>query len=214
MYQDYAMRSFKEYLTESKKVYEFKVKLAGDYEKAGDTIKLALAPYKVESVSAGKRLPIAETHADFPNHKNTNVTIFDVTTAYPTNSATVRAAIADKVRCSLECVRVHTPMEEAEHAINHAHDNATGESVLNSDYDSGSESQKLVGEKQKMSLLKSLTDHKKTFEQYKGVNDAILAPSVPSSSDKKSNDTPKINSKSPVGSSKIKKPTAKTVGVK
>ena len=43
------MKSFTEYLMESKKVYEFKVKLAGDYEKAGDAIKLALAPYKVET---------------------------------------------------------------------------------------------------------------------------------------------------------------------
>ena len=66
------MKSFTEYLTESKKVYEFKVKLAGDYENAGEKIKSALAPYKVEKCSAGKRLPIAETHSDFPNVKNTN----------------------------------------------------------------------------------------------------------------------------------------------
>ncbi len=213
MYQDNAMRSFTEYLTESKKVYEFKVKLAGDYKNAADAIKLALAPYKVESCSAGKRLPIAETHADFPNHKNTNVTIFDVCTAYPTNSATVRALIADKCRCTLESVKVRTPMEEAEIALNHANDEKSGEALLGKDYDASSEGQKLVGEKQKMSLLKSLTKDKRTLEQYTGVNDAILAKSLPTS-ESAATDGNKINSKSPVGSTKVKKPTAKTVGVK
>ncbi len=213
MYQDKTMRSFTEYLMESKKVYEFKVKLAGDYKNAAEAIKLALAPYKVESCSAGKRLPIAETHADFPNHKNTNVTIFDVCTAYPTNSATVRAAIAEKCRCTLESVKVRTPMEEAEIALNHANDEKSGEALLGKDYDSSSESQKLVGEKQKMSLLKQLTKDSKTLEQYTGVNDAILAKSMPKE-ESKSSDAAKINSKSPVGSVKTKKPTAKTVGVK
>lgn len=205
------MKSFKEYLTESKKVYEFKVKLAGDFEKASESIKMALAPYKVESVSAGKRLPIAETHSDFPEHKNINVTIFDVTTAYPTNSATVRAAIAEKCGCSLDSVRVRTPMEEAEIGINHANDEKSGEALLGKDYDTATEGQKLVGEKQKMSLLKSLTKDKKTLEQYKGVNDQLFA-SVKTESQDVDNAT--INTKSPVGSVKVKKPTAKTVGVK
>ena len=207
------MRSFKEYLMESKKTYEFKVKLAGDYEKAADAIKLALAPYKVESVSAGKRLPIAETHADFPNHRNTNVTIFDVVTAYPTNTATVRAAIAEKCKCTLESVKVRTPMEEAEIALNHANDEKSGEALLGKDYDAASEGQKLVGEKQKMSLLKELTKEKRTLEQYTGVNDAILAKSAPKE-ESKATDGQKINTKSPVGSRAVKKPTAKTVGVK
>jgi len=205
------MKSFKEYLTESKRVYEFKVKIAGDFEKAGDMIKSALAPYKVESVSAGKRLPIAETHSDFPSIKNTNVTIFDVTTAYPTNSATVRAAIAEKCGCTLNSVKVRTPMEEAEIAINHANDEKSGEALLGKDYDTATEGQKLVGEKQTMSLLKSLTKDKKTLEQYKGVNDQLFAEVKTESQDA---DKPKMNTKSPVGSSKVKKPTAKTVGVK
>lgn len=213
MYQDNTMRSFKEYLIESKKTYEFKVKIAGDYEKAADAIKLALAPYKCETVSSGKRLPIAETHTDFPNHKNTNVTIFDVTCCYPTNSATVRAAIAEKCRCSLDSVKVRTPMEEAELALNHANDEKSGQALLGKDYETKADGQNLVGEKHKMSLLKELTKDSKTFEQYKGVNDAILAKAMPKGSSK-SAEAAKINSKSPVGSSKVSKPTAKTVGVK
>lgn len=173
------MKSFKEYLTESKKVYEFKVKLAGDYEKAGDLIKSALAQYNVEKCSAGKRLPIAETHSDFPNIKNTNVTIFDVCTTYPTNSETVRAAIANKCGCSLDSVRVRTPLEEAEIALNHANDEKSGEALLNKDYETNADGQKVVGEKQVMSLIKELSKVKHGGEQYKGVNDQLLADKVP-----------------------------------
>jgi len=206
------MKSFKEYLTESKKVYEFKVKLAGDYKKAGEMIKTALAQYKVESCSAGKRLPIAETHADFPHIANTNVTMFDVCTAYPVTSQQVRALIAEKCRCPIDSVRVRNLAEAAEDELNHANDNKSGESLLNKEYETESAGQKLVGEKQKMSLIKELMKDKKTLEQYKGVNDALLASKAPSES--VAADTAKVNTKSPVGSTKVKKPTAKTVGVK
>ena len=110
------MKSFTEYLTESKKVYEFKIKLAGDYKKAGELIKSALSQYKVESCSAGKRLPIAETHADFPHITNTDVTIFDVCTSYPVTSQQVRALIAEKCRCPIDSVRVRNLAEDAEDA--------------------------------------------------------------------------------------------------
>lgn len=211
MYQDYAMKTFKEYLTESKKVYEFKIKLAGDYEKASEAIKVALAPYKVEKCSAGKRLPIAETHVDFPSVKNSNVTIFDVCTAYPTNSQTVRALVAEKCGCSLEHVKVRTPMEEAEDLINHQHDKKTGESLLTKDYETNVEGQKVVGEKHAMNLLKELSKVKHGGEPVKGINDSLLADSVPS--EKYQAEKAKQNTKSPVGSQSMKKPTAKTVGV-
>lgn len=173
------MKSFNDYLTESKRVYEFKVKLAGDYEKAADKIKSALAPYKVEKCSAGKRLPIAETHSDFPLVKNTHVTIFDVCTAYPITSQVVRAAVADKCGCSLDMVKVRTPLEEAEIALNHAHDVATGQSLLMQDYQDNSEAQKFVGEKHKLNLIKELSKVKHGGEQIKGHNDQLLADKVP-----------------------------------
>jgi len=178
------MKSYKDYLTESKKVYEFKVKLAGDYEKAADKIKSALAPYKVEKCSAGKRLPIAETHSDFPNVKNTNVTIFDVSTAYPTTSQVVRAAVAEKCGCSQDMVRVRTPLEEAEIALNHANDEKSGQALLGKDYEDNKEGQKVVGEKHKLSLIKELSKMKHGGEQVKGTNDQLLANKVPAGEDK------------------------------
>lgn len=206
------MKSFNEYLTESKKVYEFKIKLAGDFKKGGEMIKSALAQYKVESCSAGKRLPIAETHSDFPHITNTNVTLFDVCTSYPVTSQQVRALVAEKCRCPIDSVKVRNLAETMEEELNHANDEKSGEALLSKDYETDSANQKLVGEKQKFNLLKELMKDKKTLEQYKGVNDAILASKMPTES--APTDSSKINTKSPVGSVKVKKPTAKTVGAK
>lgn len=173
------MKSFKEYLTESKRVYEFKIKLAGDFEKNTDAIKKALAQFNVESCSTGKRTPIAETQPDFPNHKNINVTVYDVTVSYPTTSPRVRAAVAEALGCGEDCVRVRNLQEQAEDAINHANDEISGDSVLSKDYEA-SDNQKLVGDKHTFSLLKELGKTKHAGEQVKGINDAILAKSVPS----------------------------------
>lgn len=207
-------KTFKEYLTESKKVYEFKVKLAGDFEKDCATkVKTALSCFNVESCSAAKRTPIQESPADFPTHKNINVTIFDISLSYPATSVQVRRAIAEQFGLSECCVAVRNLKEQEEEEINHAHDEKSGESLLTQDYESNTEGQKLVGEKQKMSLLKDLNKVKHTGEQYKGVNDQLLADSVPSDKSQGPAVTAsKINNISTVGSKQVKLPTAKTAG--
>jgi hypothetical protein len=87
------MKTFKEYLTESTKTYDFKVKMACTCEaKDIDKIKEALTKYKVESVSQPKRLPIQES-PEFPNCGPVEISIFDVSLNYPANDEQVRQAI-------------------------------------------------------------------------------------------------------------------------
>lgn len=170
------MKSFKDYLTESKKTYDFKVKVAGDCPKdCSKKIKEALALYKVESCSSGKGLPISETYVDFPTHKNIGVTVFDVCVSYPTTSAQLRSAISEKLKISEDSIKVRNLKEEEENAINHANKEKSGESLLNKDYETDSKTQKLVGGEHAMSLLKELGKAKKTQEQYTGVNDQLFA---------------------------------------
>lgn len=204
------MKSFKEYLTESKKVYEFKIKIAHDVEGASAKIKQALDKFKVESCSSGKRAPIQETVADFPEHKNVSVTVFDVTTAYPANSVQVRAAVAEALGLTETCVKVRNLKEQEECDINHANDEKSGEALLGKDYETNTEGQKLVGEEQKMSLLKQLTKEKHTLEQYTGVNDELFPNKAPKElSEGPAAKAAKDSLKSPVGSTKVKLPTAK-----
>lgn len=156
------MKSFKEYLTESKKVYEFKVRFAGEIKPEGlKKIKMALEQYKLESCSTPRRTPIQESPIDFPSLKNTNVTIFDVTLAYPTTSLQVKSAIASAGFLDSQ-ISVRNLKEEEELAINHEHDKRSNEALLTKDYEADKEGQSLVGEKQKMALLKELSKTKHT----------------------------------------------------
>jgi hypothetical protein len=201
------MKSFKEYLTESKKVYEFKVKIAGDCPKdCTEKIKLALSQYQLESCSGGKRTPIQERQVDFPEHANVNVTVFEVCTCYPATSLQIKNSIAETLKMSGTLIKVRNAMEERELAINNANAVKSGKSVLEADYEK-EDNQKLVGDKHTMSLLKELGKSKSVGEQKKGINDTILAKSVPT---EKLKDKPvKQNNTSAVGSKKVKLPTAR-----
>jgi len=173
------MKSFKEYLTESKKVYEFKVKIAGECpDDCVEQIKASLAQFHVASVSSGKRTPIQERHSEFPEHKNVNMTVFDVTTHYPANSPQVHNLIASGLGMAANSIKVKTMAEEKEHAINHAHDVKTGQALVGKPQDPSDHSD-LVDEKHKMNFLQELSKEKHQGTQYKGYNDSILAPSVP-----------------------------------
>ncbi len=195
------MKSFKEYLTESKKTYDFKIKIAHDCpEGCNDKIKEALSVYDCASCSSGTSMPIQETHFDFPEEKNVKVTTFEVCLNYPTNSQQVRAAVATKLQKSESCVIVRNPAEEAEVLLNHANDTKPEGALLEKGYDKDS-NQDLVGEKQKMALLKELGKNKTQGTQYKGTNEKILAKKVPSEKSAKVKETQ--NNTSPVGSKKV-----------
>ena len=173
------MKSFKEYLTESKRVYEFKVKIAGDCPKDCSTqLKAALAQFHVASVSAGKSTPIQERQSEFPEHKNVGMTIFDVATDYPANSVQVRDIVAAHLGLAHANVKVKSFAEEREYEINHANDQRSGKALIGSEQDP-SNHQSLVGEEHKMNFLKELNKEKHQGTQYTGYNDQILAKHAP-----------------------------------
>jgi len=193
------MKSFTQYLVESKRVYEFKVKIAGDCPKdCAAIIKSALDQFQVESCSTGKGIPIQESPADFPNHKNTGVTVFDVCTNYPATSSQVAALLAEKLQKSAHDIRVRNFKEEEEIAINNQNAAKSGKSVLTAEYET-SNNQGLVGEKKKENFLKELIKTKKELEQVKGVNDTLLAKKVPVEKQPKQTKTKSTGNKSPIG---------------
>jgi hypothetical protein len=198
------MKSFKEYLTESKKVYEFKVKIAGKCpDDCAKLIKSALAKYSVESCSPGKRTPIQERYEDFPNLSNVEMTIFDVTTAYPATSLQVRASVSDGANVPLSNVVVRNLAEELELEINHVNDEKSGEALLDKPY-KDTDNQGIVGQKHAFSMLKDLNKTKTQGEPYTGVNDQLLAKKAPS--EKQSTTSDKTGTVSAIGSKKVKLP--------
>jgi hypothetical protein len=204
------MKSFKEYLIESKQTYDFKVKIAGDCPKdCAMLIKRGLSKFQVENCSSGKSTPIQETQVDFPTLKNVGVTIFDVSTNYPATSLEVAALVSEHVGVPIGSVKVRNEKELAEEELNHENDEISGEPILEKEYEKAN-NQDMVGDKHTMSLLKELGKNKKTLEQYTGVNEKILAKKQPS---EKKQDKAKVatNNVSTLGTKKISKPDASTV---
>jgi len=176
------MKSFKDYLTESKKPYEFKVKIAGEIPADFATnLKVALSKFRVESISKAKRTPIQESPIDFPNVKFTEVTVFDLAINYPSNSVIVHEAIVNLLGCESTHVVVRTIGEEAETALNTEHlrkletmtDKEASEALLNQPY-APQNHQDLVGEEHKLNFLKELGADKHGLKEYTGVNDQLF----------------------------------------
>lgn len=205
------MKSFKEYLTESKKVYEFKVKVAGDCPKdCAKKIKEALAQYSVTSCSSGKSTPIQESNVDFPELKNVGMTVFDVCTNYPATSHQVRDAVSSCLKKTHSEIRVRNLAEEKETEINSQHAEKSGEALLGKDYETGEGAQQEVGEKRTENFLKELSKTKHTMTQYTGVNDQLTPTKPPKAGDVKEQP---VNKKalSTIGGKQVKLPTAKGV---
>lgn len=188
------MKSFKEYLIESKQTYDFKVKVAGDVpEDFAEKVKEALSQFSCAKCSKGMTTPIQESHTDFPDHKNVSVSVFEVSLDYPATSEQVRNQVANITGMTQSCVRVRNQLEEQEQELNNAHSEKSGEALLSKDYEK-SNNQDLVGEKQKMALLKELNKNKNQGTQYKGVNEKILAKKSPAEKTVKADKTPAAKS--------------------
>jgi len=109
------MTDFKQYLTESTKEYDYRIKVAGDLsEDFAARLETALKKYEVKSLSKGKKTPIQEVPLDFPNLKNTAVTIFELKTLYPASVFEMHSYIADSMRLQFPMIVVRRPREPTE----------------------------------------------------------------------------------------------------
>ncbi len=109
------MTDFKQYLAESTKEYDYRIKVAGDLsEDFAARLETALKKYEVKSLSKGKKTPIQEVPLDFPSLKNTAVTIFELKTSYPASVFEMHSYIADSMRLQFPMIVVRRPGEPTE----------------------------------------------------------------------------------------------------
>ena len=198
------MKSFQEYIAESKKTYPFTIKVCGDLSESADKImKSAMHRFTVNKLSKGKKTPIQSMPLDFPGQSNVEVHVFEVDLQYPTTSSALTELLADQLQISPAKIRVRTPGEMAEMALNLEHNQASDESFLLKDY-ADENNQDLVGQKHVVNFLKELGKQEHTLQPVAGVNDQLLAKTVPTESAGKTADVkPGI---SPVGSRQNKIP--------
>ena len=109
------MSIFKDYLTESTKSYDYKIKVAGtiadDFKNRMET---ALQKFELAKMSAGKKTPIQSLPLDFPALSNEEVTIFDVTTNYPCSVNVLKEYLADYMNINASMIVVRKPGEPTE----------------------------------------------------------------------------------------------------
>lgn len=78
------MKSFKQYLTENKKVYSFKIKIAGEIPEGFlDGLKNTLEKYEIVNLQEINKTPIQKLPLDFPEIENSEVTTYEIITEYP-----------------------------------------------------------------------------------------------------------------------------------
>lgn len=95
------MKTFKEYLAESKKVYSIKVKVAGELpEGFAEDLKGRMANRGVVSFESMGSTPVTETPLDFPTLSNLEVHTFEVITEYPTTPTDVEKEIFEMGCCN------------------------------------------------------------------------------------------------------------------
>jgi hypothetical protein len=198
------MKSFTEYLTESKKTYAFKLKFAGDLEEGfSDKLKSAMDRFAVVKLSSGKRTPVQEVPLDFPGLKNTNVTVFEVEVHYPTTPQVLEAYLSQVCCVTPSTVKVRTANEPSEiYQASMLEKDSDETALLNQDDLGGESARDSVNKKHISSFLKDLAKVKHAGEEYKGVNDAILASKVPS--EKPSASSEASAGISPIGSKALK----------
>jgi hypothetical protein len=127
------MKTLREYLAENKKVYSFKVKVAGDLpEGFQENLKKSLEKYQIVTLEK-MTTPVQESPMDFPELANKEVTIFDLIVEYPITAPEITNFVKD-MGVAEECFRVRGSGEPSEYEQLMIDDEASGSSLLNDPY--------------------------------------------------------------------------------
>jgi hypothetical protein len=173
------MKSFREYLAESKKVYSFKIKVAGEIpENFENQLKERLERCKLATFSKVSTTPVQKVPLDFPNLSNMEVTVYEVVCEYPITPPEIAREVKD-IGLREECFRVRgsgepTEIEQIESEIEN-----TGSVLTDAEYkDGGKVAHKdYFGNDFNKSFLKDLQttakQRKKELGQDKGKPDVL-----------------------------------------
>ena len=200
-------QSFQNYFYNSKKLYEFRIRLANcDCSKElQEAIKNALDAYEVETITAPKRLPIQE-HRDFGKLGPCEVHHIDVAVNYPTIAEQVRQLIINRAGVSSEKVCVYTLNQSLQEEMVDATIAAQGDGgpIIENPELVAADQGDIAGQKRVDSLLKELSKTKLLSRAYDidGTDTTIGGDKQPSYG-KTTNDLPTGDS-APVGSKQNK----------
>ncbi len=158
------MKSYRAYLTESHKTYDFRLRIAGELPSdLHAKVKQVLEAYQVDKMSTPKRLPIQET-PEFPNMGPVEINVIEVSLRYPCNDEQVRTLIAERTGINLACIKVNAANSPYEAALAGGERSGpnNGESVLlQPEMVAEKKQPELVGDERIPSLIKELEETRK-----------------------------------------------------
>jgi hypothetical protein len=167
------MKSFTEYLTESKKQYDFRIKIAGEMStEQEDTMKRLLGRFTNENTLTGfkkSKTPIQAVPLDFPQVKNCEVNIYEVTLDFPTTQFELTEYLAAELGIGKQNLVVRRPGEPSEEYQMPA-EKREGALLLDPDYkEAGSpQFEDYYGDKYNTGFVKELNDILKLQRKERG----------------------------------------------
>jgi hypothetical protein len=167
------MKSFTQYLTESKKQYDFRIKIAGEMStEKEDTMKRLLGRFTNENTLTGfkkSKTPIQAVPLDFPQVKNCEVNIYEVTLDFPTTQFELTEYLATELGIGKQNLVVRRPGEPSEEYQMPA-EKREGALLLDPDYkEAGSpQFEDYYGDKYNTGFVKELNDILKLQRKERG----------------------------------------------
>jgi len=166
------MKTFKEYLQEGlqTKKYPFRVKVAGMFTaEQEDKLKSMLDRYKVDSFKKVGTTPIQELPLDFPQVKNCEVSIYEVTLDYPTTQHELTEYIGAGLGVNKSHLAVRSPTEPSEE-YQHQEPKREGALLNDPDYKESPNAQfeDYYGDKYNTGFVKELNDILKLQRKARG----------------------------------------------
>lgn len=109
------MRHLKEYLAESAKKYDFRIKIAGEMSSdQEDMMRVLLEKFKINDFKKVGKTPIQQLPLDFPKINHAEVNIFEVILDYPSTPQELTEYLASKLKIPLENLVVRRQFEPTE----------------------------------------------------------------------------------------------------
>ena len=170
MYQETNMKSFKEYLTESKKTWDFKVKIAGEVSTANETLlQSLLTKYQVSSFKKSGKTPIQSVPLDFPKITHAEVNIYEVVLDYPTTQFELTEYLSSGLGVGKQHLVVRSPFEATEEYQN-IEPKREGALLTDPDYKEAPNAQMedFYGDKYNSGFVKELNDILKLQRRERG----------------------------------------------
>ena len=164
------MKTFTQYLSESAKKYDFRVKVAGEFTTEQESsLESLLSKYSVSGFKKTGTTPIQALPLDFPQVKNCEVSIYEVSLDYPTTQQELTEYLSSSLGVGKSHLVVRSPFEPTEE---YQHQDPQREGALLDDPDykeAGSpQFEDYYGDKYNTGFVKELNDILKLQRKARG----------------------------------------------